>query len=197
VISSQPLKPDYSDGPQEEKATPTTFSSKNDRMLVSCIINGSALSMVYTLVRLTGFIFILMAGVVPRDLWAEDPISIQQILDEPQIYHLRHVTLHGTVRDVQALDPYMVADGKITCYGAYLFRLEDDTSTIPVAVLGICGKPLIRNPEVEDGDRVEVLATIQAPSHGGYYLSFRGLKVVTEQEGVVQAVADRILPLQE
>lgn len=153
--------------------------------------------MLPTLALLTGLILALMDIAAPHSLWAEDPISIQQILDEPQIYHLRHVILHGTVRDVQPLDPYMVADGKMTCYGAYLFRLEDDASTIPVAVLGICGKPLVRDPEVEDGARVEVSATIQAPSHGGYYLSFHGLKVVTEQEGVVQAVADRILPLLE
>lgn len=128
--------------------------------------------------------------------WAGDPISLQQILEEPQVYHLRHVTLQGTVRDVQPLDPYTLPNGT-NCYGAYLFRLEDDTSTISVAVLGICGKPLVRDPEVEDGARVEVSATIQAPSHGGYYLSFQGLKVVTEREGVVQAVADRILPVIE
>lgn len=152
------------------------------------------LVMAYRLFRLACLILTLVGAAAPSLLRAEEPITIQQILEEPQVFHLRHVTLHGTVRDVQPLDPYMVADGKITCYGAYLFRLEDDTSTIPVAVLGICGKPLIRNPEVEDGDRVEVSATIQAPSHGGYYLSFRGMKVVTEQEGVVQAVADRILP---
>lgn len=152
--------------------------------------------MVRTAVRLAGLILALMEAAMPSHLQAEEPITIQQILEEPQVYHLRHVTLHGTVRDVQALDPYTLPNGT-NCYGAYLFRLEDDTSAIPVAVLGICGKPLIRNPEVEDGDRVEVGATIQAPSHGGYYLSFRGLKVVTEQEGVVQAVADRILPLLE
>ena len=133
---------------------------------------------------------------MPTLMWAEEPISIQQILEEPQVYHLRHVTLHGIVRDVQSLDPYTLPNGT-NCYGAYLFRLEDDTSTLSVAVLGICGEPLVRDPEVEDGDRVEVSATIQAPSHGGYYLSFRGLQVVTEQEGVVQAVADRILPLLE
>lgn len=153
--------------------------------------------MLPTVARLTGLLLVLTDIASPCMLRAEDPVSIQQILDEPQIYHLRHVTLHGTVRDVQPLDPYMVADGKMTCYGAYLFRLEDDASTIPVAVLGICGKPLVRDPEVEDGARVEVSATIQAPSHGGYYLSFHGLKVATEQEGVVQAVADRILPLLE
>ncbi|MGC4096924.1 MAG: hypothetical protein QM706_07385 [Nitrospira sp.] len=54
-----------------------------------------------------------------------------------------------------------------------------------------------RDPEVEDGDRVEISATIQAPNHGGYYLSFKGLKVATEQERIVQAVADRILPIVE
>lgn len=132
----------------------------------------------------------------PVLLCAVESTSIQQILEEPQVYHLRHVTLQGTVRDVQPLAPYTVPNGD-HCYGAYLFRLEEDAATIPVAVLGICGRPLVRDPEVEDGDRVQVSATIQAPSHGGYYLSFKGLKVVTEQEGVVQAVADRILPIVE
>lgn len=128
--------------------------------------------------------------------WAEEPTGIQQILEEPRVYHLRHATLRGIVRDVQPLAPYTVPNGD-NCYGAYLFRLEDDEATIPVAVLGICGRPIVRDPEVEDGDRVEVSATIQAPSHGGYYLSFKGLKVITEEEGIVQAVADRILPILE
>ena len=149
-----------------------------------------------TSINLAGLMLTLVAAAMPTLMWAEEAINIQQILEEPQVYHLRHVTLHGTVRDVQPLDPYKLPNETV-CYGAYLFRLEDDTSTLSVAVLGICGKPLVRDPEVEDGDRVEVSATIQAPSHGGYYLSFRGLKVVTEQEGVVQAVADRILPIVE
>lgn len=145
---------------------------------------------------LAGLVLTFTGAVTPALIGAEEPVSIQQILEEPRVYHLRHVTLKGTVRDVQPLDPYTLPNGT-NCYGAYLFRLEDDTSTLPVAVLGICGKPLVRDPEVEDGARIEVSATIQAPSHGGYYLSFRGLKVVTEQEGVVQAVADRILPIVE
>lgn len=127
---------------------------------------------------------------------AEGPVAIQQILEDPRVYHLRHVRMHGTARDVQPLAPYTVPNGD-NCYGAYLFRLEEDDATIPVAVLGICGRPLVRDPDIEDGDRIQVDATIQAPSHGGYYLSFKGMQVVTEQEGVVQAVADRILPLIE
>lgn len=132
----------------------------------------------------------------PSVLLAEEPIPIQQILDEPRIYHLRQVTMQGTARDVQPLDPYKLPNDTV-CYGAYLFKLEDDTAVISVAVLGICGRPLIRDPEIEDGQRVDVSATIQAPSHGGYYLSFHGLKVVTEEEGFVQAVATRILPMIE
>lgn len=145
---------------------------------------------------LTGVLLTLVGMGTPSLLWAEEPINIQLILEEPRIYHLRHVTMHGTARDVQPLAPYTVPNGD-NCYGAYVFRLEEDDATIPVAVLGICGRPLVRDPDIEDGDRIEVSATVQAPSHGGYYLSFKGLKVVTEQEGVVQAVADRILPLVE
>lgn len=127
---------------------------------------------------------------------AEEPTDIQQILEEPKIYHLRHVTVRGTVRDVQLLAPYTLANGD-PCYGAYLFRLEEGEATLSVAVLGICGRPVVRDPEVEDGDRVEVSATIQAPSHGGTMLSFKGPKTATEEEAVVQAVADRILPIIE
>ena len=147
--------------------------------------------------HLTGLLLmIFFEAVFPCLPSAEEPTSIQQILEEPRVYHLRRVTLHGTVRDVTPLDPYKLPNETV-CYGAYLFRLEEEAATIPVAVLGLCGKPTVRDPDVEDGDHVEVSATIQAPSHGGYYLSFRGLKVVTEQEGIVQAVADKILPIVE
>ena len=98
-----------------------------------------------TSIHLAGLMLTLMGAAMPTLLWAEEPISIQQILEDPQIYHLRHVTLHGTVRDVQPLDPYKLPNETV-CYGAYLFRLEDDTSTLAVAVLGICGKPLVRDP---------------------------------------------------
>jgi hypothetical protein len=127
---------------------------------------------------------------------AADSFTIREILDEPASYHLKQVLLSGTVRNVQPLDPYRLPAGT-TCYGAYLFSLEDETASINVAVFGICGFPTVKDPDVEDGARVELLATIQAPSHGGYYLSFQGLKVAGEREGVLQAVADRIVPLTE
>jgi hypothetical protein len=127
---------------------------------------------------------------------AAEPISIGEILDHPKSFHLKQVTLRGTVRDVTPLDPYKVQAGTM-CYGAYLFYLEDETSSINVAVYGRCGIPTVKDPDVEDGQQIELAATIQAPSHGGYYLSFQGLKVAREQEGVIQAVADRIAPLAE
>jgi hypothetical protein len=123
-------------------------------------------------------------------------LTIRDILDEPTIYHLKQVVLQGTVRNVQPLDPYRLPAGT-TCYGAYLFYLEDETASINVAVFGLCGVPTVKDPDVEEGARIELRATVQAPSHGGYYLSFQGLKVAGEREGVIQAVADRITPLTE
>ena len=127
---------------------------------------------------------------------AADPIPIRDILDEPRTYHLKQVVLQGTVRSVQPLDPYKLPAGT-TCYGAYLFYLEDETASINVAVFGLCGVPTVKDPDVEDGARIELHATIQAPSHGGYYLSFQGLQIAGERENVIQAVADRITPLSE
>ena len=128
--------------------------------------------------------------------WAAEPIAIRDIIDEPKSFHLKQVTLQGTVRDVTPLDPYKLQAGTM-CYGAYLFYLEDETSSINVAVFGLCGVPTVKDPDIEDGQRVELIATIQSPSHGGYYLSFQGVKVAGEREGVIQAVADRITPLTE
>ncbi|THJ24057.1 MAG: hypothetical protein CAF45_007045 [Nitrospira sp. CG24E] len=127
---------------------------------------------------------------------AAEPIPIREILDEPKSFHLKQVTLQGTVRNVTPLDPYRVQAGTM-CYGAYLFSLEDETSSINVAVYGRCGIPTVKDPDVDDGQRIELAATIQAPSHGGYYLSFQGLKVVRDREGIIQAVADRITSLTE
>jgi hypothetical protein len=139
---------------------------------------------------------IALAFLVLSTAFAAESVTIREILDEPASYHLKQVTLFGTVRNVQPLDPYRLPAGT-TCYGAYLFYLEDETASINVAVFGLCGVPTVKDPDVEDGAHVELRATIQAPAHGGYYLSFDGLKVAGEREGVIQAVADRIIPVSE
>ena len=182
---------DYSDHVSQEKAA----QGSKLGMMIKCLSSTMATSLRIK-APLVAVLLTFLGADTPMPVWADEPTSIQQILEEPRIYHLRHVTLRGTARDVQSLEPYPIANGD-NCYGAYLFRLEDDEATIPVAVLGICGRPVVRDPEVEDGDRVEVSATIQAPSHGGSYLSFKGVKTMTEQEHIVQAVADRILPIVE
>ncbi|MBI4002660.1 MAG: hypothetical protein HY348_12865 [Nitrospira defluvii] len=127
---------------------------------------------------------------------ADEAVTVQEVLADPALFHLRQITLRGTVRNVQPLDPYEIPAGS-TCYGGYLFSLEDDTATLPVAVPGLCGVPMVKDPDVEDGARVAVDATVQAPSHGGYALSFKGGKIAMDQEGVVQAIANRITPLVE
>ena len=139
---------------------------------------------------------IALGAIVLSTAFGANPVTIREILDDPAIYHLKQVTLLGTVRNVQPLDPYKLPAGA-TCYGAYLFYLEDESASINVAVFGLCGVPTVKDPDLEDGARVELRATIQAPSHGGYYLSFQGLKVAGEREGVIQAVADRIIPVTE
>ena len=137
-------------------------------------------------------ILVLHAGMVA----AQESVTIQEVLTDPALFHLRQITLRGTVRNVQPLDPYEIPAGS-TCYGGYLFNLEDDTAALPVAVPGLCGVPMVKDPDVEDGARVAVDATVQAPSHGGYALSFKGGKIAMDQEGVVQAIANRITPLAE
>ncbi len=127
---------------------------------------------------------------------AQEAVTVQDVLADPALFHLRQITLKGTVRNVQPLDPYEIPAGS-TCYGGYLFNLEDDTATLPIAVPGLCGVPMVKDPDVEDGARVAVDATVQAPSHGGYALSFKGAKVAIDREGIVQAIANRITPLAE
>ena len=142
-----------------------------------------------------------LAGIVvlcflPTKSGAAEPTQIQAILTDPSVYHLRQIILQGTVRRVEPLDPYETPSGT-RCYGAYLFQLDDDTGVIDVAVTGLCGIPLVKDPDVQEGDRVSVDATIQTPSHGGYALSLHGSKITTEKEGTIQAIAARITPLPE
>lgn len=122
---------------------------------------------------------------------ASELVPITEILTDPEPYHLKQVRLQGTVRQVKALEPYYQISGS-ACYGAYTFVLEDGTGTIAVAVLGICGKPIIKNPEVADGEMVTVRAHIYAPGRFGYFLDKDGQPILGEEREQVQAVADSI-----
>ena len=113
---------------------------------------------------------------------AEETVTVQEILADPALFHLRQITLRGTVRNVQPLDPYEIPPAPpvmaATCSAWRTIR-----PSLPVAVPGLCGVPMVKDPDVEDGARVAVEATVQAPSHGGYALSFKGGKIAMDQEG--------------
>ena len=94
---------------------------------------------------------------------------------------------------MQPLDPYTLPAGT-TCYGAYLFNLEDETALINVASFGRCGIPLVKDPDVEDGARIESTQRFSAEPRR-ILPEFSGAQGGGEREGVVQAVAVRITPL--
>lgn len=95
---------------------------------------------------------------------AEEPVTIGGVVADPDTYHFRMVTLQGTVRQVTQLPPY-TTDPDTACYGAYTFMLEDETGSIKISVLGICGRPLIRTPEVTEGETILLVAQVFSPNH--------------------------------
>ena len=112
------------------------IETKNGRMR-SMIHDGSQIlnrSIAKLLFGLTAFL-VLHTDMVA----AQEAVTVQEILTDPALFHLRQITLRGTARNVQPLDPYEIPAGS-TCYGGYLFNLEDDTATLPVAVPGLCGR---------------------------------------------------------
>lgn len=122
---------------------------------------------------------------------AEEPIQIATIEADPDTYHLRDVTLHGRVHDLQLLDPYFQPSGT-ACTGAYLFTLEDETGFIQVAVLGVCGMPAFRPPEVNEGETILLKAVIHAPGRFGYSYSLEGLRRPGSSSAPLHAVAKEI-----
>jgi len=125
---------------------------------------------------------------------AEEPRSVSEIVQDPDAFHLKQVTLVGVVAGVKLLEPYFLPSG-IACYGAYTFVLEEETGNgafLDVAVLGVCGTPLIRLPDVADGDKVTIDVDIQVPGRFG---SFRGTPMGPLFRGeppAVQAIARKI-----
>jgi hypothetical protein len=94
---------------------------------------------------------------------ADEPVPIGEVVADPDAYHFRLIALQGTVRQVTPLPPY--APGPDTaCYGAYTFVLEDGTGSMEINVLGICGKPVLRKPEVGEGETILLVAQILSPN---------------------------------
>jgi hypothetical protein len=94
---------------------------------------------------------------------ANEPVSIGEVIADPDAYHFRIIPLQGTVRQVTPLPPYSPGQNTM-CYGAYTFTLEDGTGSIEVSVVGICGKPVLRKPEVNNGESILLAAQILSPN---------------------------------
>jgi hypothetical protein len=93
----------------------------------------------------------------------DEPVSVGDVVADPDAYHMRLVLLQGTVHRVTQLAPYSPATDT-TCYGAYTFMLEDETGSIEISVLGFCGAPVFRTPEVRDGEPILLKAQILSPN---------------------------------
>lgn len=114
---------------------------------------------------------------------ADDPVPIREVLADPDTYHFRLVSLQGTVRAVTPLPPYSPGSDT-TCYGAYTFVLEDETGSMQINVLGICGRPFLRKPEVVEGEGIVLVAQI--------FSSDRELSATKGEVKKLRAVANSI-----
>lgn len=148
---------------------------------------------------LTALFLCLMTVLTGTPVFSDEPVSVSDIVADPDVYHLKQVTIQGVVGRVKELQPYYLPSGS-ACYGAYAFLLEDDSangSVIDVAVLGICGAPRVRFPEVADGDRIRVQAEIQVPSRFGQSRALDGTWIAKGPEPAVQAIAKSISRVEE
>ncbi|HJU05993.1 MAG TPA: hypothetical protein VJ692_12655 [Nitrospiraceae bacterium] len=146
--------------------------------------------------RLFVLLTILTAGVLAQ---ADEPTEVSVVVAAPDAYHLRTVMLQGIVGQVRLLDPYFLPSGT-ACYGAYTFALEDTNGSgdfIEVAVLGVCGRPIVLYPEVAEGDRILVQAEIQIPSRFGQSRGLDGRPLPTGEQPPVRAIAKTITRLGE
>lgn len=144
-------------------------------------------------------ILCLMTLLTCPPVFSEEPVSISDVVADPEVFHLKQVTIQGVVGRVKELEPYYLPSGS-ACYGAYTFLLEDDSangSVIDVAVLGVCGAPRMRFPEVADGDRIRVQAEIQMPSRFGQSRALDGTWIAKGHEPAVQAIAKSISRVEE
>lgn len=121
----------------------------------------------------------------------EEPMPIQNILEDPEEFHMVNVFFKGTAQEVKAIDPYTISSGD-ACYGAYSFSLQDESGEIPILVLGFCGTPMLRPPPFKDGEKLLVHAHIHAPGHSGYFKDIQGSPIPNWPPKTVQAIASQI-----
>lgn len=122
---------------------------------------------------------------------AGEPLPIEELREYPERYHLHNVVVQGTAQDVRAFDPYKLQSGSV-CYAAYSFRLVDGTGMLPVIVMGVCGVPIVKDPDIDDGDVLSAEVTVHAPGKGTFFLTFDGRSMPFTDVDDVQGVARNI-----
>jgi hypothetical protein len=125
---------------------------------------------------------------------AEDSPLIGEVLAAADAYHLRDVTLEGTVTHLKLLEPYTLPSG-LLCQGGYRFSLIDMTGSLDIMVPGWCGKQLPREVTVSNGDRVSVKAELHAPGRRSYSLDMKGQRLETDDADHAHGIAKEITHL--
>ncbi len=135
---------------------------------------------------------LLLGGSLPVSASSTaEPLPIEELREYPERYHLHNVVVQGTAQDVRAFDPYKLPSGSV-CYAAYSFRLMDDTGMLPVIVMGVCGVPVVKDPDVDEGDVLSAEVTVHAPGKGTFFLTLDGRKMPFTDVDDVQGVARNI-----
>ena len=91
------------------------------------------------------FAFLAMTG---------ELLPIETVLEEPTAYHLRQITIEGTLRQVRDLPSYFAKSG-IQCFGAEVLLVDDGTGALEVLVPGVRGNPVAAQP-MSEGERVRL-----------------------------------------
>lgn len=148
--------------------------------------------MAWRRLSLAGFLCLSLSAGGASSMASEAVTNVGKILANFETYHLRRVTLIGTVNDINLVDH--IPAGYNTnimgwpCRNVYLFRLEDETGSIMVLMGDVCPSRH-PGPEVAAGDHVVVHASIHAP---GYYIGM-GTPIAGEVRDTALAIASDVL----
>lgn len=92
------------------------------------------------------------------DAAGPERVAIQMLLSpQATFYQQRLVMLEGVVNALQTEPPF---PSRCLLYGRATFMLEDETSSLPVEILGSC-KPSAVEALPKDGDRVQIIGLVQ------------------------------------